>query len=287
MDAATSEGATTLYVSGSLHEVVGGMIHGAYQTCGSNHGKAAFKKVHQENGHDMFIYFWDDHHSPELSGWWFSKEVGSDQYWAVARSDTQHPPESGWQVSVDGLLSEDALLVSMPVSGAVANRHGRDQRDASETPWWPSTNGPVRAYNDTVGAASSRECDEAYVEWRRILPADDLTNGPSDTNTFLRLCTKLGLYQNPKDADLEGGKCTLQLWRSKYGGTLTFDANKHGKITITQTNVKKKKAIWWLLEPHTYQCQDRPAKRRRGRIAAPCSVNIPSPAELWQTSVHS
>ena len=101
------------------------------------------------------------------------------------------------------------------------------------------------------------------VEWRRLLPWDDIANAPADTDTYLRLCAKVGLRINRNDTSSDGKKCTLHLCRSQHGGTLYFHGTKDGKITITQTNLAKKEALWWLFEPYTYQCEERPAKRRR------------------------
>ena len=84
------------------------------------------------------------------------------------------------------------------------------------------------------------------------------------------------VHVNHKDVWIHDDKCELNLWRTQYGGNLTFHTNKwdmkkNGKITITQANVQKKAAIWWLLEPYTYECQERPAKRRRGKPSGPYS----------------
>ena len=177
-----------------------------------------------------------------LRGWWFGPVPGGEMAWAYARSSLQYPPESGWEVNHAGHPKVDPLFVSRVLPPAL-----------------------IRAQGDTHGGQTLPTTGAEYVEWRRILPHHDIMNGPSDTDTFLRLCKNLGLYVNPNDKKIEGNKCTLSLSRATYGGTLFFDGTKKGKITITQTDLLKKEALWWLLEPHTYQCEERPAKRRRSR----------------------
>ena len=144
---------------------------------------------------------------------------------------------------------------------------------------WMSAYGDQPAYRDD-------DDDDEYVEWRRNLTWDDIAGYPSDRDTFLRLCAQLGLYTNEWDVSEEGDKCELSLWRTRYGGTLTFYADKHGKISIGQSNLQKKKAIWWLLEPWTTECQERPSKRKRGKKRGSGkgkgkgASRIPSPAQL-------
>jgi hypothetical protein len=48
------------------------------------------------------VYFWDDRDGPEISGWWFAPEVGSDQVWAFNRHPSATPPGLGWRIPFDG-----------------------------------------------------------------------------------------------------------------------------------------------------------------------------------------
>ena len=221
-----------LRVSGCSKEDIAERIHGSYESCGLHHEKPVFKKMHDLTQRDVFLYFWDGRDAPEYKGWWFGPKLGGSCAYAFAAITSQYPPESGWEVPHENRQQPDNILISVQPP----HKPGATRKD--------------------------------YVEWRRIFPWDDTTNRPADADTFLRLCAKLGLRVHSKVRTNDGKQCTLQLCRSQYGGTLHFDGTKDGKITITQTNLEKKAAIWWLLEPHTYQCEERPAKRRRRGSAA-------------------
>ena len=231
-----------LAVSGCSNGILPDLINGSYEECGWHHEKIVFKKILGINEPDVFIYFWDGRDDPAFTGWWFGSVLGGGMAMAFARSCLQNPPESGWEVIHDGRPKVDPLFVSKVLPLEL-----------------------MRTQGATRGGQTLQNTGEEYVEWRRILPHDDIMDVPSDTGTFLRLCEKLGLYVNPTDKRIEGNKCTLSLRGTTYGGTLFFDGTKNGKITITQTDPQKKEALWWLLEPHTYQCEERPAKRRRSR----------------------
>ena len=132
----------------------------------------------------------------------------------------------------------------------------------------------------TAAVVNTQNKSNEYVEWRRSLPFDDQTGWPADSTTFLRLCAQLGLYTNDTVATDVGDKCELKMARLRYGGTLTFYPHKRGKITIGQSDLVKKAAIWHLLAPWTYECQERPTKRKLGDVPAVGGRKLPSPAQL-------
>lgn len=121
-----------------------------------------------------------------------------------------------------------------------------------------------------------------YVEWRRALPYDLDTNCPADNQSFLNLMARLGLYVNEEDVDTKSDHLVLSLSRSIYGGKLEFWMKKGGKIILGQTNVQKKTALWHLLEPWTYECTERPAKRRRNGFSKVARSLVPPPSESLQ-----
>ena len=124
-----------------------------------------------------------------------------------------------------------------------------------------------------------------YVEWRRKLPWDKDTYQPSNDRTILRLMTRLGVYNSFSRVVYKlNGVVELSLHGSGYSGTWTFYENSRGKVTIGQTNTTLKEQIWWLLAPHTTECDEPPAKRRKVQhVARPeQSRKPPSPTELLQ-----
>ena len=161
-------------VSGCLHAVVGPTIRGHYEPCGHNHGKPAFKKTQLTNGHEVFLYWWDARDGPDLSGWWFGVEKGSDVVWAYASTDSRHPAHTAWRVPHNGPVDETITL-----SWTSATIPEQDE----EVRW---------SGNDENNARGAGE----YVEWRRMLPVDDITDGVANHDTFLRLCARLGLYSD-------------------------------------------------------------------------------------------
>ena len=137
-----------------------------------------------------------------------------------------------------------------------------------------------------AGGAWHQSCTEKndeYVEWRRVLAWDLLYQKQSDEKTFLRLMTKIGLYTDRSEATIKGDTVELNLRRS-FGGTLTFyiSGKSAGKITIGQSNIDKKAKIWRILAPHTEECTERQAKRKRMSQHASSSgaAMLPTPAEL-------
>ena len=187
---------------------------------------------------------------------------------AFAKVATYYPPTIGWQAPCDAPVNTTIQVTWQGRLNNARDRSKQDHRPQEHTEEWEDSERiaaqPQQPKSHVaVDEFASSAADDSYVEWRRSLPTDEMTGLPSDNSTFLRLCTKLGLHTHPKDAVSEPGKCELNLWRTKYGGCLTFYENKKGQISIGQTNKTKKEALWWLLEPHTCQCQARPSKRKR------------------------
>ena len=89
---------------------VGPIIRGLYAPCGHYHGKPAFKKTQRTNGHDVFLYWWDARDGPDLSGWWFGVEKGSDVVWAYASTDSRYPAHTAWRVPHNGPVDETITL---------------------------------------------------------------------------------------------------------------------------------------------------------------------------------
>ena len=102
-----------------------------------------------------------------------------------------------------------------------------------------------------------------------MLPYDPETNYPSTNGTFLKVMASIGLYIDRGDVTFHQDRIELSFKRTSYGGTLSFYQHKSGKIAIGQSNVQRKTAIWWKLEPHTIQCTERPSKKKK----AACPTN--------------
>ena len=176
-----------MQVSGCLHAVVGPIIRGLYEPCGHNHGKPAFKKTQRTNGHDVFLYWWDARDGPDLRGWWFGVEKGSDVVWAYASTDSRYPAHTAWPFPHNGPVDETITLswtsATIPEQDEEARWSGNDENNAV---------GQVSQSTDATTASGAGE----YVEWRRMLPFDDITDGAANHDTFLRLCARLGLYSD-------------------------------------------------------------------------------------------
>jgi len=95
---------------------------------------------------------------------------------------------------------------------------------------------------------------------------------------------RLGLYTAQSDAKEVGpDRLELSLKRTRFGGTLSFYQFKKGKITIGQSDIRKKTEIWNILAPHTYECEEKPAKRKKtSSTASQFSVgSLPPPSAFW------
>jgi len=117
-----------------------------------------------------------------------------------------------------------------------------------------------------IGVAGQEPTGAEYVEWRRSLPWDYLEQRLSDNNTFLRVMKQVGLFihqSDVKEAKNDGLELSLRRSAPHLGGCLTFYRTQQGKITIGQSNVEKKAAIWKVIAPVTEPCGDKPSKRRK------------------------
>ena len=183
-----------LVVGGCSNGSFAHLLNGFYEESGWHHEKLFFKKNLGVQGSEVCIYFWDGRDNPAMMGWWFGPVLGGGTAWAFACSSAKYPPESGWAVNHDGSPKADPLFISKLLPPEL-----------------------LRTQSSTQSGQTHHTTGDEYVEWRRILPYDDILDAPSDTSTFLRLCKNLGLYVNPSDKKIEGNKCTLSLRSTSYG----------------------------------------------------------------------
>ncbi len=122
-----------------------------------------------------------------------------------------------------------------------------------------------------------------------MLPYDTSTGWPSTRDTFLRLAAQLGLYTKPSQVEQKHDHTLLKLGHTTYGGTLCFYPDKKGKITIGQSDLRRKEQLWWLLQPHTWECDERPAKRAKKAPQRPQQgqSSIPTPEYLMQQETRT
>ena len=141
-------------------------------------------------------------------------EKGSEVVWAYASRDSQYPSQNGWRVPYNGPL-DDSITLSW-ISPTVPEKDDDEASyDAAHAPngyWihgnadaWVGTankaawggNGGDYAVGEVTKSSDAVARDAGgYVEWRRMLPHDDLTDGLADHNTFLRLRGRLGLHSD-------------------------------------------------------------------------------------------
>ena len=101
-------------------------------------------------------------------------EKGSDVVWAYASTDSRYPAHTAWRVPHNGPVDE---TITLSCTSATVPEEDEEVR-------WSG--------NDENNASGAGE----YVEWRRMLPFDDITDGAANHDTFRRLCARLGLYSD-------------------------------------------------------------------------------------------
>lgn len=89
------------------------VLVGKYQASGEqSDGLDVFHKVVDGEGPSpVFLYFARSQSEDEVSGWWFSDEVGGSKAWCFAEGSSFPPPESGWVVPTDDAIPVQGLRV--------------------------------------------------------------------------------------------------------------------------------------------------------------------------------
>ena len=164
----------------------------------------------------MVLYWWDSRDGPDLSGWWFGVEKGSDVVWAYASTDSRYPAHTAWPVPHNGPVDETITLswtsTTIPEEDVEVRWSGNDENNVV---------GQVSQSKDATSASGAGE----YVEWRRMLPFDDITDGAANHDTFLRLCARLGLYSDVRTLL----RSTFSCAKESYSGGCEFQKGKQIK----------------------------------------------------------
>eukprot|EP00927_Polykrikos_kofoidii_P041807 TRINITY_DN35659_c0_g2_i1.p1 TRINITY_DN35659_c0_g2~~TRINITY_DN35659_c0_g2_i1.p1 ORF type:complete len:414 (+),score=53.01 TRINITY_DN35659_c0_g2_i1:78-1244(+) len=79
-------------------------VGGVFTVVGSHHGCPLYKRFSPSDEMEVFLYYWNDNDSSELSGWWFGPTCGGGNVWLSNRATCSRgpdvaPPQSDWVIT--------------------------------------------------------------------------------------------------------------------------------------------------------------------------------------------
>jgi len=147
-----------LSITGCQKQAVGATIRGTYTLHSENHGKPVYRRNEElGNGLQVFIYFWNEVHTPSETGWWIGSVVGGSDVWAYhPDSSSKSPPATDWRVPFDGIPDPTMRVETMstaPPKPTAMNNASFAPKD--KPPPAAAKEAPKSAENKPAAAAGS------------------------------------------------------------------------------------------------------------------------------------